>query len=112
MTQYLITIHRPEDYDATREGAAMGRAIDAVNDAMVAAGVRVFVGGLQAPAQAHALRVQADGTVHASAGPYRGGGEHVGGLWIIDAQTMQDALAWGSQAALACRAHVEVRPFH
>jgi hypothetical protein len=112
MAQYLIAIHHPDDYDPSLEDAAMGRAIDALNDAMVAAGVRVFVGGLQPPASAQALRAQPDGTVAVSAGPYLASGEHVGGFWVIEAASADDAAEWGRQAVLACRAPVEVRPFY
>jgi hypothetical protein len=38
MTQYLIAIHHPDDYDpAVAEDEAMSRDIDAVNDEMKAA---------------------------------------------------------------------------
>ena len=41
MTQYLVAIYRPENYDAAvSEDEAMGREIDALNDEMKAAGVR------------------------------------------------------------------------
>jgi hypothetical protein len=41
MTQYLVAIYRPENYDpAVSEDEAMGREIDALNDQMNAAGVR------------------------------------------------------------------------
>ena len=46
MTQYLVAIHRPDDYDPSVETEAMSRDIDALNDEMVAAGVGTFVGGL------------------------------------------------------------------
>jgi hypothetical protein len=46
MTQYLVAIHHPDDYDPSTEDEAMSRDIDALNDEMVAAGVRIFVGGL------------------------------------------------------------------
>jgi len=46
MTQYLVAIHHPDDYDPSVETEAMSRDIDALNDEMVAAGVRTFVGGL------------------------------------------------------------------
>jgi hypothetical protein len=112
MPQYLVTIHRPEGYDAATEDAAMARAITALNAEMVAAGVRVFVGGLQPPTSAKALRVQVTGEVAASPGPYLPAPEHAGGLWVLEAASMDEALAWGRKAALACRAGVEVRPFH
>ena len=44
-------------------------------------------------------------------GPYLEAKEHVGGFWILDAADMDEALAWGHKAAIACRASVEVREF-
>ena len=45
--RYLVAIHHPDDYDpAVAEDEAMDRAIDVLNDEMVTAGVRIFVGGL------------------------------------------------------------------
>ena len=47
MTRYLVAIHHPDDYDPSiAEDEAMSRDIDALNDEMVAAGIRIFVGGL------------------------------------------------------------------
>ena len=46
MTQYLVAIHHPDDYDPSTEDEAMSRDIDALNDEMVSAGVRIFVGGI------------------------------------------------------------------
>jgi hypothetical protein len=111
--QYLVTIHRPEDYDpAVAEDAAMGRAIDVLNEEMVAAGVRVLVGGLQPPGTARSVRVGPDGEVIVTEGLYLKTKEHVGGLWVVEAAGLDEALAWGRKAAVACRAPVEVRPFH
>jgi hypothetical protein len=61
MTQYLIAIYRPDDYDPSLEDEAMGHDIDVLNDEMKAAGVRVFVAGLRPPSSARALRVPPDG---------------------------------------------------
>ncbi len=112
MTRYLVTIHHPENYDPTTEDEAMTRDIDALNDEMVAAGVRVFVGGLHPASSATSLRAQPDGDVLITDGPYLETKEHVGGLWVLEAADLDEALAWGRKAAVACRAPVEVRPFH
>ncbi len=112
MTQYWVSIHRPDDYDPSVEDAAMRQGISALNDAMVAAGVRVFVGGLQAPGLATSLRPQPEGQVLAAPGPYLQSGEHVGGFWVLEVADLEAALDWGRKAAVACRAPVEVRPFH
>jgi len=113
MSQYLIAIHHPDNYDpATLEDDAMHRDIDALNDAMVAAGVRVFVGGLAPVRLARSIRTDIDGQAHIDNGPYLQTHEHVGGFWVIEAANESEAMAWGTRAALACRAPVEVRAFN
>ena len=112
MPQYLVAIHHPDDYDPSKEDAAMHRDIDVLNDEMKAAGVRVFVGGLQSASRAKSLRVRRNGEVHITDGPFIESKEHVGGFWVLDAADLDEALVWGRKAALACRAPVEVRQFH
>jgi hypothetical protein len=63
MTRYLVAIHHPDNYDSSLEDEAMGRDIDVLNDERVAAGVRVFVGGLRPASSAKSLRAQPDGKV-------------------------------------------------
>jgi hypothetical protein len=112
MTNYLVAIHHPDGYDGSTEDEAMGRAIDVLNDEMVAAGVRVFVGGLHAASEAKSLRAGPDGRVVTTDGPYLETKEHVGGFWVLKAASLDEALEWGRKAVIACRAPVEVRPFH
>ncbi len=113
MTQYLVAIHHADDYEPSLEDEAMHREIDALNDEMKAAGVRIFVGGLQHPAaKAKSLRAQPDGKVLITDGPYLESKEHIGGFWVLQADDMDKALEWGRKAALACRAPVEVRQFN
>ncbi|MDQ3022843.1 MAG: YciI family protein [bacterium] len=113
MSQFLVAIHHPDDYDpSVAEDDVMHRDIDALNDEMVAAGVRVFVGGLHPANGAMSLRAQPDGSVAVTSGPYLQTSEHVGGLWVLECADMDEALAWGRKAAVACRAPVEVRQFH
>ena len=113
MTQYLVAIHHPDDYDPTvAEDETMRREIDALNTEMKAAGVRVFVGGLQPAKRAKSLRVKPGGKVLVTDGPYIETKEHVGGFWVLEAADFDEALAWGRKAAVACRAPVEVRAFN
>ena len=109
MAQYLVAIHHPDNYDPSVEGEAMQRDISALNREMVAAGVRVFVGGLSAASRAKSLRARPDGQVLITDGPYLETKEHIGGFWILEAANLDEALAWGRKAAVACRAPVEVR---
>ncbi|MBS1718301.1 MAG: hypothetical protein JSS72_11275 [Armatimonadetes bacterium] len=111
--KYLVAIHRPLDYDAaTAEDEAMHREIDELNEEMEAAGVRLFAGGLQPPATAKSVRAQPDGTFLVTNGTHLDTKEVVGGFWILECANMDEALTWGRKAAVACRAPVEVRPFH
>jgi len=112
MAQYLVTIHHPDDYDPSVEDEAMSLDIDVLNDEMIAAGVRIFVGGLHPASSARSLRAQPDGEVFITEGPYLETKEHVGGLWVLEAADLNEALAWSRKAVIACRAPVEVRPFH
>jgi hypothetical protein len=110
MTQYFVAIYHPDAYDRSLEDAAMERDIDALNEEMEAAGVRVFVGGLGPLSSARSLRLQPEGKVLITDGPYAETKEHIGGFWVLEAADLDEALAWGRKAAVACRTSVEVRP--
>jgi hypothetical protein len=109
--QYLVTIYHPDDFDPSVEDEATARDIDALNDEMVAAGARLFVGGLGPLATTRSIRA-GDGGTFVTDGPYLETKEHVGGLWILEAADLDEALTWGRKAAVACRTPVEVREFH
>ena len=72
---------------------------------------RFFAGGLQSAPHAKSLRKQPGGKVVITDGPYLETKEHIGGFWILDAANMDEAVAWGRKAVVACRASVEVREF-
>ena len=109
--KYLVAIHHPDGYDGSKESEQMGRDIDALNEEMIAAGVRDFAGGLQGAKSAKSLRAQDDGNVLVTDGPYLETKEHVGGFWLLNCASMEEALKWGRKAVIACRAPVEVRQF-
>jgi hypothetical protein len=109
MPQYLVAIHHPDGYDGSLEGEAMVRDIDVLNEEMEAKRVRLFAGGLRPAREAKSLRSQPDGKVLMTNGPFLETKEHVGGFWILEAADMDQALAWGRKAVVACRAPVEVR---
>jgi len=111
MPQYLVAIQHPDNYDPSLEGEAMIRDIGALNEEMDAAGARFFAGGLEPAAKAKSLRKQPGGEVVITDGPYLETKEHVGGFWILEAADMDEALAWGRKAVVACRVPVEVRAF-
>ena len=112
MTQYLVAIHHPDDFDASTESEATRRDITALNVEMKAAGVVTFVGGLQPVGRAVSVRVELGGQVLVTDGPYIETKEHIGGFRVLEAASLEEALVWGRKAAIVCRAPVEVRPFH
>src|SRR5712671_8083711 len=109
MTQYLVAIHLPDDFDASSVDKAMEHDIEVLNEEMEAKRIRLFAGGLRPAKEAKSLRAQPDGKVLMTDGPFLETKEHVGGFWILEAADMDEALAWGRKAVVACRAPVEVR---
>ncbi len=112
MSQYLVAIHHPDDFDPARESQETRNDITALNVEMRSAGVRVFAGGLSSAHDAKSIRVRPDQKLLVTDGPYLETKEHIGGFWILECASLDDALAWGRKAAIACRAPVEVRAFH
>ncbi len=113
MPQFLVAIHLHDSFDPkVDEDQATRDDISALNEEMVAAGVRVFVGGLQPAREARTLRKTSTGSVAVTDGPFAEAKEHVGGFWVLETADMEAALEWGRKAVIACRAPVEVRPFH
>jgi len=110
MPQYLVAIYRSDDYDPSVETEEMSREISALNEEMVARGVRKFVAGLSAPGSARSLRAEPNGKLLVTDGPYTETKEHIGGFWVLEASDLDEAVEWGRKAAAACRASVEVRP--
>ena len=112
MSQYLVAVQLPDNFNpSAADAAAMGRDIDVLNQEMVAAGVRVFVGGLTPAREAKSLRAQPDGKVVTTDGPYLETKEHIGGFWVLEVASLDEALEWGRKAVIACRVPVEVRAF-
>jgi hypothetical protein len=111
MPQYLVAIHHPDNYVPSSEDPAMIEDIHALNREMIAAGVRIFAGGLSAASNAKSLRAKPDGGVLITDGPYLETKEHIGGFWILETADMDQAVAWARKAVIACRAPVEVRDF-
>jgi len=106
MPHYLIAGYLPADFDPSTQDEGMVEEIHELNREMVAAGVRRFAGGL---GEAHTLRVQPDGNVHVTDGPYLETKELVGGITIVETADLDEALAWARRGAEACRMPVEVR---
>lgn len=109
MPQYLLSTYLPDDFDPSTVTEEMVEAIYAVNREIIAAGARKFACGLTPASEAKTLRKQSDGKVSITDGPYIETKEHIGGLMIIEAANLEEALAWAKKGAAAGGAAVEVR---
>ncbi|MCG8916003.1 YciI family protein [Actinokineospora sp. PR83] len=111
MRQYLLSIFQPPGEMPDRETlAAIMAEVGALNDEMRAAGAWVFGNGLEAPDTATVLRADGD-DVLVTDGPFVELKEHLGGFTVINAEDLDDALAWGRKLARVLGLPVEVRPF-
>ncbi|MER6070682.1 YciI family protein [Streptomyces sp. NPDC001817] len=112
MKHYLLSVVQPTGVTPPARDAlaAIMRDVKAFNDELRAAGAWVFSGGLHGPETATMVRPEG-GDVLITDGPYAEGKEYLGGLCLIRAADLDEALEWGRKAALATTLPIEVRPF-
>jgi len=104
MTRYLISFDaHAMDHIPEEEMSAVGKAAHEVVAEAMNAGVWVFGGGLESQ---KASVVATDGTVTDGPCP-----EAVGGFWVVDVDSREEALEWAAKTAAACRCAQEVREF-
>lgn len=109
MPHYLISGILPDNFDPSSLTEEMVREIHAMNEEMDAKNMRLFAGGLEPAGMAKTLRLQDNGEVIVTDGPYIEAKEHVGGLSVVECADMDEAIKWARRAAVACRTPVEVR---
>jgi len=113
MTQYLFSVvhdyeNNPPVADPVENAEMMAR-VGAFNKSIW--DQIVFMGGLHSPDAATTCTVT-NGQAIATDGPYTESKEIIGGLWVIEAATHEEAVELGKRATAACGVPVEVRPFH
>lgn len=85
----------------------MIEAMERYNDELRAGGAWVSGEGLDYSANAQTVRVS-DGQRTVTDGPYTSGGEQLGGLWIIQADSLDNAVGWAMRVPMTNGA-IEVR---
>jgi hypothetical protein len=104
MPRYVISFDaHAMDHIPDADMQAVARAAHEVVQEAMDAGVWIFGGGLE---NEKATVVAVDGTV--TDGPYP---EAVGGFWVVDVPSREEALKWAAKTAAACRCAQEVREF-
>ncbi|HLN16352.1 MAG TPA: YciI family protein [Acidimicrobiales bacterium] len=112
MTQYLLSVHMVEGSPqrSLEEMQSAYERVDRFNAELQDSGAWVFAGGLTPPELASVVRAKG-GKVLRTDGPFVEGKEHIGGVWVIEADGLASALDWAGKATEACGEPVEVRSF-
>jgi hypothetical protein len=114
MAKYLMSVHtvegeaRPPMTDDEME--QLMTRIGALEEEMRSAGAWVFSGRLHGPETATVVRSNG-GEVLTTDGPFAEAKEHLGGFYIVEAEDLDAALAWGSKTSACIMRPIEVRPF-
>ncbi|MCA8971325.1 MAG: hypothetical protein KDC95_16150 [Planctomycetes bacterium] len=109
MPQYLVSTYMPDDFDPSTVTEETIEAIYALNRELIAAGKRKFACGVAAASDAKTLRMQQGDDVSVTDGPYIETKEHIGGLLVLEAANLEEALDWARRGVLAGGMPVEVR---
>lgn len=116
MNQYLLSVYQVEGNvespPATPEDmqSFMSRVV-ALEEEMATSGAFVFGGALHG---ADAATVVSGGTgldKVTTDGPFAEAKEHIGGFYVINAETLDSALEWAGKVVEAINRPIEVRPF-
>jgi len=111
MTHYLLSVFQGDGVPPSTERLQeITRDVLAVRQQMRSAGSWVFSGGLDDPATATVIHA-GDVSAPMTDGPFLESKEHLGGLTIITAADLDEALEWGRKLARATTLPIEVRPF-
>jgi hypothetical protein len=111
MNQYLLSICYPAGA-AQPPPAALDRIrkdVTALNREMQDAGAWVFAGALHPPHTATVVEAR-QGEVLTTDGPFVESKEQIGGICVIRARDLDEALKWGEKLSRATTTPVEVRP--
>ena len=109
MTRYMLAIYRDDRQLSEEDFQRSYDAVNALFDEVKAAGAWVFDGGFN-PSTPTVVR-SVDGEIVTTDGPYTETKEWLGGLWVVEVDDREAALAWAAKLAAACRRPIEVRRF-
>ena len=111
MKQYMLSVCYPAGATAPPPAAleAIKTNVTALQREMQDAGVWVFAAALQPPATATVVRME-DGKVLVTDGPFIESKELIGGICVVRAAGLDEALKWGERLSRATMTPIEVRP--
>ncbi len=111
--QYMLIFKETADEVGKRSdpeaAPAYWGAWNAYIGALAQAGVIIHGNGLQTPDNGTQVRVR-DGKRVIHDGPYADTKEHLGGYFIVEVPSLDDALEWAARSPNAANGSTEVRP--
>ncbi len=107
--KFLVTGYLPDDYQPSAADAEIGPRIHALNEEMDAAGALFFACGLQPASHAKTVRPRPGGNALITDGPYLETKEHIGGFYILETASLEEAVEWARKASNIGGGPVEVR---
>jgi hypothetical protein len=111
MPHYLLSVCYPAGTvpPPDSELAVITRELNAVNQEMKARGMWVFGGALHGPDTATVVRTES-GEVLMTDGPFIETKEQIGGIAVIRAADLDEALGWAAKLTRVIGVPIEVRP--
>lgn len=112
--KYMLLIYTSEAEDMKRAadpatGAAVMTEYQAFTEALTASGKFSAGEALQPTSAAKTVRVR-DAMINAVDGPFAGTKEQLGGFYLVDADSLNEAISWAARIPGAKWGCVEVRP--
>jgi len=109
--KYLLLMYADElkVSQSPEEQRAAAPAWSALSEEMKAAGVWLGSSGLSPIADANTVRVR-DGKIIITDGPFAETHEQLGGFFLVECQSLDEALRWAAKIPTATYGSVEVRP--
>jgi hypothetical protein len=105
----------PKGYEAVAPGTvpsaeAVGRMMK-YNEALKEAGVLITLDGLHPPSEGTRVSF-AGGKPMVTDGPFTEAKEVIGGYWMIDVKSKDEAIAWASRCPASSNEIIEIRQVH
>lgn len=94
----------------TPEGQKLMEDMMAFNQRLVDAGVMLGGEGLKPTRHGARVKYQGGGKTSVHDGPFTETKEVLGGYWIIDCASLEDAISWARQAPCPAGEFIEIRP--
>jgi hypothetical protein len=100
----------PRDYESAAHAEAVAKMAE-YNKALQKAGVLLALDGLFPPSTG-ALVSYADGKPAVTNGPFAESREAIGGYWIIQVRSREEAIEWARRAPMSNNELIEIRQIH